>query len=74
MEIDLQVRHIGALPNPAVPAYTALDARWGWRVRRDLELSVALRNLGEPRHPEWGPSANRAEFGRSVFVKAVWQH
>jgi iron complex outermembrane receptor protein len=74
MEIDLQLRHIGALPNPAVPAYTALDARWGWRVRPGLELSVALRNLGDPRHPEWGAAANRAEFERSVFVKAVWQH
>jgi iron complex outermembrane receptor protein len=74
MEIDLQVRHMGALPNPAVPAYTALDARWGWRVRPGLDLSVALRNLGDRRHPEWGAQANRVEFARSVFVNAVWQH
>jgi iron complex outermembrane receptor protein len=74
MEIDLQVRHMGALPNPAVPAYSALDARWGWRVRPGLDLSVALRNLGDRRHPEWGAQANRVEFARSVFVNAVWQH
>jgi iron complex outermembrane receptor protein len=74
MEIDLQVRHMGALPNPAVPAYTALDARWGWRVRPGLDLSVALRNLGDRHHPEWGAAANRVEFARSVFVNAVWQH
>jgi hypothetical protein len=37
-------------------------------------LSVALRNLGDRRHPEWGAQANRVEFARSVFVNAVWQH
>lgn len=74
MEVDLQVRHVGALPNPAVPAYTAMDARWGWRARPGLELSVALRNLGDSRHPEWGAAANRVEFARSVFFKAMWQY
>ncbi len=74
MELDLQARHIGALPNPAVPSYNALDVRLGWRVRPDLELSVTARNLGDPGHPEWGNPASRVEFGRSVFVKAVWRH
>jgi iron complex outermembrane receptor protein len=73
VEVDVQVRGTGALPNPAVPAYTALDARLGWRVRRDLELSIAGRNLGDPRHPEWGSPLSRAEFTRSVFVQATWR-
>ncbi len=73
MEVDLQLRRTGALPNPAVPAYTALDMRWGWRVRPDLELSVAARNLGDARHPEWGNAANRAEIARSVMLKAEWR-
>ena len=25
------VRRVAALPEPAVPAYTAVDARYGWR-------------------------------------------
>jgi iron complex outermembrane recepter protein len=74
MELDLQLRHSGALPSPAVPAYTALDARWGWHVRPGLELSLALRNIGDLRHPEWGTALNRAELRRSAFVKAVWHY
>jgi iron complex outermembrane receptor protein len=61
------------LPNPAVPAYTAVDVRWGWHVRPGLELSVALRNLGDSRHPEFGSPISRAEFERSVFFKALWR-
>ncbi len=73
MELDVQARHVGALPLPAVPAYTAVDVRWGWRVRPDLELSLAVRNVGDARHPEWGSPANRAEIERSVLLKAVWR-
>ena len=32
-EFDVTLRHVGALPRPSVPAYTAVDARWGWRIR-----------------------------------------
>ncbi|MCG2594493.1 TonB-dependent receptor [Ramlibacter sp. XY19] len=73
MELDLQLRHVGALPDPLVPAYTALDLRWAWRVRPDLELSLAGRNLTDPRHPEWGAAGNRAEIPRSFVLKAVWR-
>lgn len=72
LEFDLQLRRVGALPTPALPAYTAADLRLGWRAAPGLELSVALRNLG-PRHGEWGAAGSNVEFGRSVFVKAVWR-
>jgi iron complex outermembrane recepter protein len=74
MEVDLQLRHSAPLPNPAVPAYTVLDARWGWRVRPGLELSLALRDIGDSSHAEWGSAANRAEVRRSAFLKAVWHY
>lgn len=73
MELDLLARHVGSLPDPAVPAYTAIDLRWGWRVRPDLDLSVAVRNLNDPSHPEWGLAGARAEIPRSFMVKAVWR-
>ncbi|MEO7547415.1 MAG: TonB-dependent receptor, partial [Ramlibacter sp.] len=73
MELDFQLRHVGELPSPVVPSYTALDARWGWQVRPDLELSLTARGLGGGRHPEWGAPASRAEFDRSLVLKAVWQ-
>jgi iron complex outermembrane receptor protein len=73
MELDVQARYVGALPNPQVPAYSAVDLRWGWRVRPDLELSLAIRNLTDPQHVEWGAAGNRAEIPRSFIVKAVWR-
>jgi iron complex outermembrane receptor protein len=73
MELDLALRRVGALPSPAVPAYTAVDARFGWRPRPELELSVAVRNLTDRRHAEWGAPATRAEIGRNVQLKAVWR-
>jgi iron complex outermembrane receptor protein len=56
-----------------VPAYTALDVRWAWRVRPGLELSLSGRNMADPWHPEWGAAGTRAEIPRSVVLKAVWR-
>ena len=67
-ELDVMVRHYNSLPLPSVPAYTAVDARLGWRVSRDAELSVLLQNLTDRRHAEFGAAATRAEFPRSLYV------
>ncbi|QAU34519.1 TonB-dependent receptor [Janthinobacterium sp. 17J80-10] len=72
-EIDITICHTGKLERPLVPAYTAVDLRYGWRVRPDLELSVIGQNLFDPRHPEWGAAPGRSEYERSVFIKAVWR-
>jgi iron complex outermembrane receptor protein len=72
-ELDIAVRHVAALSNPAVPAYTAVDARFGWKLRRDLELSVTGQNLFGTRHPEYGPLATRSEIPAGVFLKLLWQ-
>ena len=69
-ELDIMVRHYDALPNPAVPEYTAVDARLGWRATRALELSLLVQNLTDRRHPEWGFAPGRPEFERAVFLKA----
>jgi len=69
---DVMARHVGALPNPAVPAYTAVDARYAWQPRRGLELSVTAQNLFEPSHPEFGAAPGRSEIERGVFVRVKW--
>ncbi len=73
VELDVTVRRVGALPQPALPGYAALDARVGWRPRPDVELSLTLQNLGEPRHYEWGSAASRAQIERSAFLKLAWR-
>jgi iron complex outermembrane recepter protein len=72
-ELDLTLRHVGALRSPAVPAYTSLDARIGWKVSPALELSIVGQNLLDASHPEFGSAASRSEFERGVFMKAVWR-
>ena len=70
-EIDIAVRKVAALDQAAVPAYTAVDARFGWQVNPGLEVSVTAQNINGD-HPEYGPAATRSEVPRSVAVKLVW--
>jgi iron complex outermembrane receptor protein len=72
-EFDLTLRHVSALPNPLVPAYTAIDVRFGWRLQPGLDLSLIIRNLFDPKHVEFGAPAAQSEFGRAVLLKLVWR-
>jgi iron complex outermembrane receptor protein len=69
LEFDVIARYVGERPNPRVPDYVAVDARLGWRLTPDLDLSLTLTNLGDSEHPEWGPAARPAEYGRAWFLK-----
>ncbi|WP_223468514.1 TonB-dependent receptor plug domain-containing protein [Massilia soli] len=70
-DIEIAVRKVAALAQQAVPGYTAVDARFGWQVTPDLEVSVTAQNVNGG-HPEYGPAATRAEIPRSVALKLVW--
>jgi len=69
---DVWLRHVGALPAPQVPAYTAVDARIAWAARPDLELSIAAFNLLDARHAEFGAAPARSELGRRFVARALW--
>lgn len=76
VELDLWLRHVDALPFSAVPAYTSLDARLGWKPRRDLEISLVGQNLLQSRHQEFvsdfiGTTTNQVP--RSAYVKLSWR-
>ena len=58
LRLDWTVRHLGDVPRYA-RRYTALDARLGWQVSRDLELSLACANVG---------AGQRTEFDMRWFV------
>jgi iron complex outermembrane receptor protein len=70
-EFDAILRHVSSLANPLVPAYTAVDLRFGWRPRPGLELSVTAKNLTGSGHGEFTDAATRTQFERSVFFKVV---
>lgn len=72
-ELDVMVRRVAALPLEGVAGYTALDARWGWKVARDVEVSLTLQNITDRDHGEFGAAPGRSEFGRSAFLKLLWR-
>jgi iron complex outermembrane recepter protein len=73
VELDIGLRAVDDLPDPAVPGYVELDARLGWHVTEALELSAAGFNLLDDQHPEAGDAATRREVPRSVYVGARWR-
>jgi iron complex outermembrane receptor protein len=71
VELDATVRHVSALPEPAVPAYTVLDVRLGWRPRPDLELSLGGRNLMNPAHAEFTNAATRGVLKPGIYLTVL---
>jgi len=73
-EFDITVRRVGSLPVQApglpVQAYTAVDARLGWKATRNVEVSLTLENIFDSEHAEF-TTANL--YGRSVFLKLLWR-
>ena len=72
MEFDVTARHVGALPDAPVPAYTTGDVRIGIRFGEAFELSMIGTNLFGPSHIEFGPTGT-ALFGRSYYVRLTWR-
>jgi iron complex outermembrane receptor protein len=70
-DLEVAVRHVGATL-PMVGAYTALDARFGWRIAPGMEVSVIGTNLNGG-HAEYGSMPIRTEVPRTVGIKLVWQ-
>ncbi|MCD6073636.1 MAG: TonB-dependent receptor, plug [Rhodospirillales bacterium] len=71
-EFDIAVRRVDELSSPIVPGYTTLDARIGWQIRPDMQLSLAAFDLLDQEHPEFSAISTRNEIGRSVFLKLQW--
>jgi len=68
VSFDVSLRAVGALPNPAVPSYVALDARIAWVIRPGIELSLAGFNLGDSRHVEFGSGPNASQLPRRFLL------
>lgn len=67
--LDVGLRRVGRLPDPATRAYAELDARLAWTPMAGLELAIAGANLLHARHPEYAPAA---EVRRSVMLQTRW--
>ena len=72
VEFDVGLRRIGRLRNPSVPAYTAIDARLGWRISPQWELALIGQNLNGS-HAEYNPVQFRAELPRSLGIRLTYR-
>ena len=66
-------RFVGELPNPHVDRYAELDLRFGWHVRRVLELSIVGNDLLHAQHVEFGSLMPPEAFPRSVYARTSWR-
>jgi iron complex outermembrane receptor protein len=63
---------VDALPSPSVPAYTAVDLRYGWHIDDRIEISATVRNLLDAAHAEFNAAPDRSEIGRSMLLQLRW--
>ena len=69
--LDVTLRHVASLPDPALPSYTDLSARFAWLLSPAWELSIAGTNLLHASHQEY-PAPDGSEIRRSVVAEARW--
>ena len=73
IEVDAFVRHYSSRPQPAVEAYTELDARLGYRVRPGWDVSLIGSNLLNDRHLEFRAGTAPETYERSVALRSTWR-
>lgn len=72
-QLDVIVRHVGQLPSPVVPAYTAVDMHWDWKVTPAFSVGLLGQNLFDRRHVEFNAAGVASQIERRVFVRLAWQ-
>jgi iron complex outermembrane recepter protein len=72
LQFDLTYRYVSALPGQRVPSYSTGDARLGWRLGTQLELSFVGQNLLQPSHPEFLGESGLVGIRRSAYLKLTW--
>jgi iron complex outermembrane receptor protein len=71
LELDFSLNYVDNLPGGDVDHYVRFDARLGWYIAENTELSVVGQNLFDRRHPEFGAEAGQVstEAERGLYIK-----
>jgi outer membrane receptor for monomeric catechols len=79
--LDVMARWVGERPGhvgstrSSLDSYAEADARLGWQVTYQLDLSLIGRNLLHDQHAEYGfDPATRTELQRDVVAKLAWRY
>ena len=71
--VDAVFRRVGAMPGPALPAYSELSAHIGWRASERLEIAVKGFNLLDEIHREYADPQGR-EIRRSIMAELRYSY
>jgi iron complex outermembrane recepter protein len=77
VEFDIGVRYVDVLPSRGIAGYAVMDARLGWRPRKNLELSLVAQSLLDNQHPEFGPTfiqTQATEIQHGAFARVTWRY
>ena len=69
--VDLALRHVAALPAPAVNAYTTLDLHLGLPLSARTDVQLGARNLLNRRHTEYPSTATELRSNPVVIERAL---
>lgn len=72
VSLDLGIRYVDNLKTGSVDSYVAGDIRVGWRATKDLELSLAIQNLFDPRRSEFG-GTNSSQAEQRTYGRVSWK-
>jgi iron complex outermembrane receptor protein len=75
LEFDTSLYYVGRLHKQKIPGYTRADVRLGWRLTEQLQVSLGLQNLLDPRHPEFGSVLGEmpTQSKRGAYGKVTWR-
>ena len=69
-------RRVGEVSAGNVPAYTSVDARYGWHLGRAFELAVIGQNLFDNRHLEYASDFFASQLSyqpRRGYIQGLWR-
>ncbi len=69
LDFDLWLRYVDSVPERGVSSYTTLDARLGYQLTNNVEVSLVGQNLFEKGHEEF----SGIEVDRSIYAKLDWR-
>ncbi len=72
-QLDLNLRYVGSLPRPAVPAYYELDVMWMWTPTPKVDIGISGLNLLHRNHVEFGAAPGRSVIERAVQLSAAYR-
>ncbi len=76
LDCDVSLYYVDHLETGSIPSYFRLDTRFGWRPTKNLEASIVLQNLLEPRHVEFKDdfgAQTLLQIQRGIYGKITWR-